>query len=47
MAIGGDRPTMSIRTHEEQGRPLQNKEDATHHHLEAVQQPMEKSSRQS
>jgi hypothetical protein len=41
MAIGGNRPTMSIRSHEEPGRPVQNKENATHYHLETVQQSME------
>jgi hypothetical protein len=37
MAIGGDRPTTSLRTHEEQGRPLQNKEATNHEYLEAIQ----------
>jgi hypothetical protein len=48
MAVGSNRPTTSIRAHEEQDRPLQNKEATNHHErLEAVQQPMEKSSQQS
>jgi hypothetical protein len=44
MVIGGDRPTMSLRAHEEQGRLLQNKAATNHEYLEAVQQSMEEPS---
>jgi hypothetical protein len=40
MAIGSNRSTKSLRSHEKQGRSLQNKETSTHKYLEAVQQPM-------